>query len=202
MDRIRQLRKERGLSQARLAVLADMDPATLNRLERGTGNPNLKTLQRVAGALDVAIADLLENESPKDLSPRLPLEERGERTPEEFEQVLAHVLEPAHTEALREQQSANRFLSSEGRPQDLIGDPPEAEVGRRFLEDLSPAERPLAFAEVALGRARFERRNATLEETLTRAERLLRERDEKIARLEGENAHLREEHEQAKAEKP
>src|ERR687898_683152 len=65
MDRIRQLRKERGLSQARLAVLADMDPATLNRLERGTGNPNLKTLQRVAGALDVAIAGLLVDASPK-----------------------------------------------------------------------------------------------------------------------------------------
>jgi transcriptional regulator with XRE-family HTH domain len=57
MERIRQLRKERGLSQARLAVMADMDPATLNRLERGTGNPNLKTLERVADALGVEIAD-------------------------------------------------------------------------------------------------------------------------------------------------
>jgi transcriptional regulator with XRE-family HTH domain len=57
MERIRQLRKERGLSQAKLAVMADMDPATLNRLERGTGNPNLKTLERVAEALGVEVAD-------------------------------------------------------------------------------------------------------------------------------------------------
>jgi transcriptional regulator with XRE-family HTH domain len=57
MERIRQLRKERGLSQAKLAVMADMDPATLNRLERGTGNPNLKTLDRVADALGVEVAD-------------------------------------------------------------------------------------------------------------------------------------------------
>lgn len=57
MDRIRQLRKERGLSQAKLAVMADMDPATLNRLERGAGNPNLKTLERVANALGVEVAD-------------------------------------------------------------------------------------------------------------------------------------------------
>jgi transcriptional regulator with XRE-family HTH domain len=57
MERIRQLRKEQGLSQARLAVMADMDPATLNRLERGTGNPNLKTLERVADALGVEVAD-------------------------------------------------------------------------------------------------------------------------------------------------
>jgi transcriptional regulator with XRE-family HTH domain len=57
MERIRQLRKERNLSQAKLAVMADMDPATLNRLERGTGNPNLKTLERVADALGVEVAD-------------------------------------------------------------------------------------------------------------------------------------------------
>jgi len=59
MERIRQLRKERGLSQVKLAVMADMDPATLNRLERGTGNPNLKTMERVADALGVEVADLL-----------------------------------------------------------------------------------------------------------------------------------------------
>jgi transcriptional regulator with XRE-family HTH domain len=57
MERIRQLRKEQGLSQAKLAVMADMDPATLNRLERGTGNPNLKTLERVAEALGVEVVD-------------------------------------------------------------------------------------------------------------------------------------------------
>lgn len=59
MDRIRQLRTERGLSQAKLAVMADMDPATLNRLEQGKGNPNLRTLQRVADALNVEVAELL-----------------------------------------------------------------------------------------------------------------------------------------------
>jgi transcriptional regulator with XRE-family HTH domain len=59
MERIRQLRNEKGLSQAKLAVRADMDPATLNRLEQGKGNPNLKTLERVAEALGVEVTDLL-----------------------------------------------------------------------------------------------------------------------------------------------
>jgi transcriptional regulator with XRE-family HTH domain len=45
--------------------MADMDPATLNRLERGTGNPNLKTLERVAGALGVEVADFF----PKAIAP-------------------------------------------------------------------------------------------------------------------------------------
>jgi transcriptional regulator with XRE-family HTH domain len=57
MERIRELRQQMGVSQVKLAVMADMDPATLNRLERGTGNPNLKTLERVAEALGVEVAD-------------------------------------------------------------------------------------------------------------------------------------------------
>jgi transcriptional regulator with XRE-family HTH domain len=70
MERIRQLRKAKGLSQAKLAVMADMDPATLNRLEQGKGNPNIRTLERVAGALGVEVADLLGKASaPPSLEP-------------------------------------------------------------------------------------------------------------------------------------
>jgi len=74
MDRIRELRQAKGLSQAKLAVSANMDPATLNRIEQGKGNPNLKTLQRLAEALDVEVGDLL----PKAQSP-LPLEDESIR---------------------------------------------------------------------------------------------------------------------------
>jgi transcriptional regulator with XRE-family HTH domain len=59
MQRIRELRQEKGLSQVKFAVMANMDPATLNRLEQGKGNPNLRTLERVADALGVEVADLL-----------------------------------------------------------------------------------------------------------------------------------------------
>ena len=69
MERIRQLRTERGLSQAKLAVMAEMDPATLNRLEQGKGNPNLRTLERVADALGVGITELLGDDSPKAQAP-------------------------------------------------------------------------------------------------------------------------------------
>ncbi len=76
MDRIRQLRTERGLSQAKLAVMAGMDPATFNRLEQGKGNPNLRTLERVADALEVSVADLLEEEAGKADAPPSPKPER------------------------------------------------------------------------------------------------------------------------------
>jgi transcriptional regulator with XRE-family HTH domain len=67
MDRIRELRNIKGVSQARLAVTAGMDPATLNRIEQGKGNPNLKTLEKLADALGVGVIDLLE-EAPKALA--------------------------------------------------------------------------------------------------------------------------------------
>ncbi len=72
MDRIRELRNLKGVSQAKLAVTAGMDPATLNRIEQGKGNPNLKTLEKLANALGVGIVDLLEPEAPKVEAPPSP----------------------------------------------------------------------------------------------------------------------------------
>ena len=65
MQRIRELREEKGLTQVRLAVAADMNPATLNRIEMGKASPNLKTLERLADALDITVSRLLEDDSPK-----------------------------------------------------------------------------------------------------------------------------------------
>jgi transcriptional regulator with XRE-family HTH domain len=196
---VKQLRLARKWNQTELAYHAGLAPSVISEIENGKRDPSARTLRKLAEAFGVDVADLF----PKDLSPRLPLEERGERPPEEFEQALARVLEPVRAEALREQQAANRTISSEGLDDARhIGDPPEVEAGSRFLDEFSPDERPLAFGELAIGYARHERANANLEANYTNAQGLLRERDEKIARLEEENAHLREEHEQTKVEKP
>lgn len=66
MQRIRELRAERELTQVRLAVAADMNPATLNRIEQGKANPNIKTLERLAEALGVGLVDLLADDSKKE----------------------------------------------------------------------------------------------------------------------------------------
>ena len=206
MEELKRLREEKGWSQTRLAQESGVDRATINQVEGGRRSPTIATLELLASALGAEVADFF----PKAQAP-LPLEvPRGEagqaqtstQTIEAWERTLAYVMEPADEEALKEQQAANRYLSSQGQKQDRVVDPPEAEVGRRFLEELSPEERPLAFAEVALGRAHFARRTATLGQETADLRKLLRERAQKIARLEEENAHLREEHEQTKAEKP
>ncbi len=78
MDQLKMLRREKGLSQAKLAALADIDPSTVNQIERGAREASAATLRKLAQALDVTLAELLEDGSPKDLSPRLPLDERGD----------------------------------------------------------------------------------------------------------------------------
>jgi len=91
MHRIRELREEKGLTQVRLAVSADMNPATLNRIEMGRANPNLKTLERLADALGITVSRLLEDDSPKDVEPSGPFEapSEAERRLEKVPETLA-----------------------------------------------------------------------------------------------------------------
>ena len=56
---VRKLRKERGLSQETLALDADMKRSYLSDLERGTRNPTVRALGRLADALGVQPHQLL-----------------------------------------------------------------------------------------------------------------------------------------------
>lgn len=58
--RIAVLRLERGLSQEALAEKAGLNRVTLARLERAMHPPNLETLERIARALRVSLADLVK----------------------------------------------------------------------------------------------------------------------------------------------
>ncbi len=57
--RIREVRQERGLSQEKLAALADLHRAYIGQIERGEKNIGLKNLEKIAKALGVNIKDLL-----------------------------------------------------------------------------------------------------------------------------------------------
>ncbi len=48
-------RKQEGLTQKKLAAVSGISQADISRLERGTGNPSIKTLQRVAKALNMVL---------------------------------------------------------------------------------------------------------------------------------------------------
>lgn len=112
MERIRKLRAERGLTQVRLAVAADMNPATLNRIEMGKANPNLKTLERLAAALGVSVPTLLEADYPK-AQPPLPLDQATAGA------LLTRIINAAHEDEAKVRQAINRVYASQGQAQNL-----------------------------------------------------------------------------------
>jgi len=57
--RVVALRQSRGLSQEALARKTGLNRVTLARLERAMHPPNLDTLERIARALRVGLADLV-----------------------------------------------------------------------------------------------------------------------------------------------
>lgn len=59
-ENIKKLRKKKGLSQDKLAKLADVTHTTLVKLESGANdNPTIKTPMKIAKALDVSIDKLI-----------------------------------------------------------------------------------------------------------------------------------------------
>ena len=63
---IKKLRKKKKLSQDKLAKLADVTLTTLVKIESGANdNPTIKTLKKIADALEVTVDDLLENDTEK-----------------------------------------------------------------------------------------------------------------------------------------
>lgn len=69
---LRRLRVACGLSQERLALAAGIDRAYVGRVERGSENVTITTLEAMARALSVPVADLLVAPDP-DAPPPLPL---------------------------------------------------------------------------------------------------------------------------------
>jgi|KBSSwiS6_1023812.scaffolds.fasta_scaffold05842_4 transcriptional regulator with XRE-family HTH domain len=59
MNKIKQLREERQMSQERLAYTSGVAVKTIQRLEQ-TGRANSETLRSVAAALGVGLDDLFE----------------------------------------------------------------------------------------------------------------------------------------------
>jgi transcriptional regulator with XRE-family HTH domain len=57
MESVRQIRKERGWSQERTAAEAGIDRVTLVHIETGKSSPTVETLQKLASALAVEVAD-------------------------------------------------------------------------------------------------------------------------------------------------
>jgi ribosome-binding protein aMBF1 (putative translation factor) len=55
---IRKIRESKSISQQELAAKCNFEKSNMSRLEAGRVNPTLSTLEKVAKALDVSLAEL------------------------------------------------------------------------------------------------------------------------------------------------
>jgi transcriptional regulator with XRE-family HTH domain len=76
-DRLRELRRSRGMTQAELARRADVSVTHLSELENAEIAPGIDLVDRLARGLGVALADLLPSVEPPEPLPAL--REQAER---------------------------------------------------------------------------------------------------------------------------
>ena len=62
---LKSLREERGLSQEKLALEADVDRSFLSKMERGIRQPSITILFKLCGPLDCPPEDLIASLRPK-----------------------------------------------------------------------------------------------------------------------------------------
>lgn len=58
-EQVKRLRKQKGLSQEKLALSAGIERSYMGMIERGKGNPTLEKVGAIAKALDVLPQELL-----------------------------------------------------------------------------------------------------------------------------------------------
>lgn len=60
--RIKELRKNKGLTQQQLAEIIDIDPKHLSKIEVGSSYPSMYNLEKITKALNIKMQDLFKFE--------------------------------------------------------------------------------------------------------------------------------------------
>lgn len=62
-ERLKKLREAKVLSQEELAFKSDLDRTYINRIEKEKRNPSLKSLYKIATALNISLSELVDIDS-------------------------------------------------------------------------------------------------------------------------------------------
>ena len=62
LSKIKELRKEKGLSQRKLADMLNVSPSYIQKIESNKKNPSISTLKKISNALNIEVSVLLNND--------------------------------------------------------------------------------------------------------------------------------------------
>ena len=63
MNRLREIRKSKGLSQEKLSVMSSVNRVSISKYETGRTRPRLDSLEKICAALGVKVSDVVEQEA-------------------------------------------------------------------------------------------------------------------------------------------
>lgn len=110
---IRAIRRSAGLSQGRLAALAEVSLATIQAIERGTANPSEKVLERILGVFGMRLSiEPAEVDWPLLISAGLPLAGAASPVVPDAERVALALTPLAETIVLEPNERARLALEA------------------------------------------------------------------------------------------
>jgi transcriptional regulator with XRE-family HTH domain len=96
-QQLKSLRKLKGLRQDQLAELAGIDSKSLSRIERGVFLPSLDTVQKLADALGISVAEMFGDDARDTRVLRRHLLEVAATTPDADLQVILDAVSKARS---------------------------------------------------------------------------------------------------------
>lgn len=91
--RIKEIRKNRGLSQEQLAELIDVEPRHLSRIEVGKSYPTIDRLEKIARVLETPMGNFFDYMHLNDQATRgKTVEEMMKGLPEEYQQIIYRIV--------------------------------------------------------------------------------------------------------------
>lgn len=90
MNRVKELREQKGLSQEQLADRVGAHYTTISKIERGVQQLNVRWMERIAEALGVTVREFVEQ--PEDIASRLSaLEAKLDKATAKIDRLMAHL---------------------------------------------------------------------------------------------------------------
>jgi len=94
-ERLKELRQSRAMSQEQLAHIANITPAYLGQVERGTKNVTVRTLEKICSALNVSLAEFFDT---------------AKNNNESIDEVGSQILHQLHNKSKSEKQAILKMV--------------------------------------------------------------------------------------------